>query len=420
MTVTAHAEFTVAGQTAINTAAVTGVEVDVNPADNTASHPVTVGPAADVSIVKSAPARVPAENQMLYTLQVANAGPQTATAVTVTDTLPDGLRLIDASPSQGQCSADGRKVICELGDIHSGAKANVHLTVEVAAGTAGSRLLNTAKVTASEPDPDPADNSSEAATDVDLPVRPAGNLSVTKVADSPVIELGRPAAFTISVHNGTDRPATNVTVLDTPSGVPVAATSMQPQRGACDIKTGRCALGELAAGETVSVRVTMTPEHTGDLVNAVAVSSDQGDRDASDNSASASVKVTAAATQFSLTKRANRRTVKAGGKVMFTIRAKNTGRHAAQDVRVCDTPGSGVTFVKTKGAKLTRGRACWTVKYWPAAKRLTFKVTAKVNRTITGRVGARARLDGTGVKTLQRKASVRVRGAQDPPGGVTG
>ena len=174
VTVTAHAEFTVAGQTPINTAAVTGNEVDVNPADNTAGHPVTVGPAADVSVVKSAPARVPAENQMLYTLQVANAGPQTATAVTVTDTLPDGLRLIHASPSQGQCSADGRKVICELGDIHSGAKANVQLTVEVAAGTAGSRLLNTANVTASEPDPDPADNTSEAATEVDLPVRPAG------------------------------------------------------------------------------------------------------------------------------------------------------------------------------------------------------------------------------------------------------
>ena len=63
-------------------------------------------------------------------------------------------------------------------------------------------------------------------------------------------------------------------------------------------------LGEIAVGDSVTIRVTMTPERTGKLVNNVTVDSDEGDRDASDNTASASVQGKAAKTRFSLTKKA--------------------------------------------------------------------------------------------------------------------
>jgi uncharacterized repeat protein (TIGR01451 family) len=112
--------------------------------------------------------------------------------------------------------------------------------------------------------------------------------------------------------------------------------------------------------------------------------------------------------------------VKAGSKVKFTIRAKNVGGHAAANVRVCDTPGKDLSYVKAKAAKLRRGRACWTVRYWPAGKTITFKVTAKVHRDVNGRAIGRVRLEARNARTLKRKAGVRVRGAHQRGGGVTG
>ena len=51
-----------------------------------------------------------------YTITVTNAGPSPATNVVVTDTLPAGLTLVSATPSQGTCNAVD-PVTCNLGTI---------------------------------------------------------------------------------------------------------------------------------------------------------------------------------------------------------------------------------------------------------------------------------------------------------------
>ena len=46
---------------------------------------------------------------LLYTLAVTNHGPSASSAVTVQDTLPAGVLLLDsAAPSQGSCSPPAR------------------------------------------------------------------------------------------------------------------------------------------------------------------------------------------------------------------------------------------------------------------------------------------------------------------------
>lgn len=93
---------------------------------------------------------------LFYEIAVDNLGPVGATGVTLTDDLPAGTTFVAATPSQGSCSENGGVVTCDLGSVLIGGDAMV--TVEVTVDVTGT-LENTARVTAVEPDPDPANDS---------------------------------------------------------------------------------------------------------------------------------------------------------------------------------------------------------------------------------------------------------------------
>ena len=123
---------------------------------------VAVGPADLVLTKADNPDPAPAGGELLYTLVVTNNGPNHATNVVVTDTLPAGVSLISATPSQGSCSGTS-PVICTLGGILNGGTASIEILVVT--GSAGS-ITNNASVTATETDPVPANNAASATTTV--------------------------------------------------------------------------------------------------------------------------------------------------------------------------------------------------------------------------------------------------------------
>ncbi|HEV8266691.1 MAG TPA: choice-of-anchor D domain-containing protein, partial [Thermoanaerobaculia bacterium] len=129
---------------------------------------------ADVSITKRHdPASVLVGKTLTYTLVATNAGPDDATAVTVTDTLPATVAVVSVATSQGSCGGT-TTVACGLGSLKSGASAT--MTIAVTASQAGV-LVNTARVAANEEDPNPADNT---ATDT----AQAAALAITKLTPS--------------------------------------------------------------------------------------------------------------------------------------------------------------------------------------------------------------------------------------------
>jgi uncharacterized repeat protein (TIGR01451 family) len=115
----------------------------------------TVDP-ADLSLTKSDSPDPVVENALLtYTLEVDNAGPDSATNVVVSDDLPSQVDPVSADPSAGNCEIQGKKVNCELGTLANG--ASVTVTIEVTPTKAG-LITNEAEVESEVEDPQTANN----------------------------------------------------------------------------------------------------------------------------------------------------------------------------------------------------------------------------------------------------------------------
>jgi uncharacterized repeat protein (TIGR01451 family) len=121
------------------------------------------GGTADLSLTKTdGPDPVLADSALMYTLTVADTGPSDATDVVVTDALPANVMVGSTDPSQGSC-AGTTSVTCDLGSIPSGGNATVAISITPVAPGA---ITNTASVSATEPDPSPANNSATQTTAV--------------------------------------------------------------------------------------------------------------------------------------------------------------------------------------------------------------------------------------------------------------
>jgi uncharacterized repeat protein (TIGR01451 family) len=111
-----------------------------------------------------------------YTLTVRNIGSITAENVVVTDSLPDGVTFISATPSQGSC--DG--TTCSLGSLAPGEAAVISLVVNVD-DDAVSPLVNIACVATSTPETDLTNNCDEEETEIKTPTPTP--LGATKTPD---------------------------------------------------------------------------------------------------------------------------------------------------------------------------------------------------------------------------------------------
>jgi uncharacterized repeat protein (TIGR01451 family) len=119
---------------------------------------------ADLSVTKEdAVDPVLVGDAVVYTVTVSNGGPDPALNVSLTDNLPAGVAFTSAKADPGSCSKAGSTVTCVLGDISSGASANV---VIVVATTAPDTLTNTVTVTSLITDPNPTDNHDKEQTSV--------------------------------------------------------------------------------------------------------------------------------------------------------------------------------------------------------------------------------------------------------------
>lgn len=120
-----------------------------NPATtDTDSFQVIAVLVSDLTVVK--------EDEGLATVQpftciitVTNDGPDVATGVLVTDTLPITATFVSANAGQGDCTEQDGTVVCTLGTLNKGAQATVTVTV-VLTSTADGEIANLVEVAGSE------------------------------------------------------------------------------------------------------------------------------------------------------------------------------------------------------------------------------------------------------------------------------
>jgi uncharacterized repeat protein (TIGR01451 family) len=126
----------------------------------------TPQPAADLSVVKSAPASAATLSQIVYSIVATNAGPGSVVA-TVTDPLPSGTTFVSCSSAVGTCSGPdvgtNGTVTANLGQMGPGGSASITITVTLTA-SAGTTVSNTATIAPVATDPNMANNTSSAAT----------------------------------------------------------------------------------------------------------------------------------------------------------------------------------------------------------------------------------------------------------------
>lgn len=147
-----------------NSASVSTVRVDPNAANDTSTEDttVTVVGEADLALSKTdSPDPVRVNQTLSYSLEVANLGPDPATDVVLTDTLPGTVTFQSAVASQGSCThtggSPGGTVTCSLGGIGNGSTAMVDIIV-TAPPSAGV-ITNNASVAASSDDSNPANDT---------------------------------------------------------------------------------------------------------------------------------------------------------------------------------------------------------------------------------------------------------------------
>ena len=185
--------------------------VNIDSTVNDQSHPVTLTLDAGTSLrvnrvnsesngqadlavsITAQPDPVVAGNVLTYSLAVTNNGPDTASQVVLSDTLPGNALVLD-TPA---CAQSEGGMECSLGDIPPGTR--VERAIRVQTGQTG-QAVNTASVSAPENDPNPANNSGTLTTAITDPL-PRGNLAVIVRPKPRALKQGKKLTYRLIARN---------------------------------------------------------------------------------------------------------------------------------------------------------------------------------------------------------------------------
>jgi uncharacterized repeat protein (TIGR01451 family) len=117
--------------------------------------------------MSGSPASLFTGTTLTYSLTVTNLGPNSVPVVAVTDTLPAGLNVTGTTSSQGTISIVGNTLTATIGLLNVGGTASITIT---SAPAVGGILVNTATVSSSATDLNPANDLASVTTTVAEPV----------------------------------------------------------------------------------------------------------------------------------------------------------------------------------------------------------------------------------------------------------
>jgi uncharacterized repeat protein (TIGR01451 family) len=317
-----------------NTATVSATTADPNNSNNSIGFTTNVGAQADLSVTKTGPASTNPGQTVTYTVQVSNGGPSPAPGTIVSDPTPVGIAFIS---NTGACTTP---YPCNLGTLNPGPAATITSTYSVPPNYSGGAIVNTASASSSVNDPNSANDSSTATTNVGA----SADVAITKSGPA-TASLGTNITYTITVSNFGPSGASGVVVSDnTPAGL----TPVSVSGGGCT--SFPCTIGALAVGPPVTITATYSipANYSGTSITNTATVSSASDTNATNDSSSTTATISAQA-DISVTK-SGPPSATVGQNLSYTITVTNSGALAAANTFVNDPTPPGLTFVSNSGA----------------------------------------------------------------------
>jgi uncharacterized repeat protein (TIGR01451 family) len=223
-------------------------------------------PSADVSVTKTgSPNPVSPGANLTYTITVANAGPDNAVNVVLTDVLPPSTTFVSFAFGAVSCGVEPSTcsytivcafptvggtgtVTCSIDTVYVLGSATFIVVVKVDANTFdGTTIRNTATVSSSTADPDPTNNT---AIEMTLVRAADPDLAVTMSGSPDPVAAGGNITYAITVHNAGPADAAGV-VLDDPLPAGTTFVSLSAAQGWTCSTPPAGGTGRVSCGDTL-------------------------------------------------------------------------------------------------------------------------------------------------------------------------
>ena len=310
-----------------------------------------INPVADLAIVKEVSNKTPNFGDTItWTLKVINNGPNNATGVFVTDSLPAGLIYVGCD---GNYNVNTH--VWTIGDLAVGRTAvlNIRTIVNISNTT----ILNVATVDSSSYDPNKTNNVANNTTKAN----PIADLNVVKLVSDKTAINGDTITWTIIVKNNGPDTAVNAKAYDIlPNGLIFVGAD-----GNYNPNTHIWTIGDLVKGASATLKIkTLVNTTSTVIVNNVHVNSSTPDSNESNNHASNDTEVLGPG--LNVRKITLDNVVLVGNQVRFEIIVTNTGNTTLSNVFVEESSYTGLTydsFVKNGywTNSIVNGKNRWTL-----------------------------------------------------------
>jgi len=346
----ANASITIAGTapaaagSITNTCTVTAPGSTSDSTDCLVSTVIT--PRSSVTFTKTAaPNPVAAGMPITWTVTASNAGPNAATNVVMTDTVPTGVTGIAASGAGWNCSVSGQVVTCTRASLPVGSSA---ITITGNAPLVAGTIHNVCVASA---DANVTIDTSNCQSDTVVTLR--SELVLSKIVSAASIPAGLPLTWTITATNQGPTTANNVVVTD---NVPAGVTSITSSGAgwSCSVsgQVVTCSRATMAVGSSTITINGNAPLTTGTITNTCTGTAST-DPSVDSTACVASTTITPRSI-IAVSKTGTPAVVQAGGAITWTVGVQNDGPSTASNLVVTDTVPAGVTGIAASGA----GWAC--------------------------------------------------------------
>ena len=327
-----------------------------------------VRPLVDIAVKKSVLANktVYHKDQITWSLNVVNNGPNDASNVVLTDILPNGLSYVSDDSKGAYNPKTGLLTLKSL-------KVNEVFNLNIVTSTEKTgEIINEVNVKCTETDIDLSNNKASSS----VYVNPSVDIASVKTVNVPSPNLGENIIWTITVKNNGPDTATGVKVIDR---LPTSLIYVSNDKN-YDASTGIWNVGSLAKGAQSTLNIVCRVNTTGNIRNLVSVKGNEFDPNLSNNNASAIINAKPSS-DLSIVKSVNTSRANYGDLVKWTLTVSNNGPNTATNVKVQDVLPKGFVYVDSKAGKGSYSNGIFTINTLAVGEKVNLEIVSKVTAT---------------------------------------